>query len=437
MGLSIWLAGQGTGGNASAVNTTQYWHIIGGNGPSTTEANTQITAYTAGTFSSFRVRTQANTVSAATTFRLRKNTAAGNSTVSIAASTTGFATDTTHTDTIAANDLINIQSVPGTGSTGTFTPAFYATDFTPSTSTDTVTRFAFSHGATSGSALNPGSVSTYYFPLSGQFFTSGTGGTTEINYQTGTISAGTFRNLSCKITANTRTSVQTVRLRKNSANSAQSLSITGNGTGYFRDSTNTDTAASADKWNYSFTTDASGTSFSTSFANISIEFLSTASPGVSFYTMGNTSNSASTQAKSTTAYYNLGGRSTSQTTESLVQLPMYSTTLEFSGVGAMIAANALTAATTVTLRKNAANTLLQASIAAAATGVISDTADTIAVTTGDLMNIAVVTGTGGGAAVLTYAAFTATATEGTGAPPNSIDTTVEMITLGNKIITIV
>lgn len=62
--------------------------------------------------------TQNTGSSAASTLTLRKNTANGNSTVSVGAATTGFFRDSSHTDTfVAGSDLIAYQLVFGTGTT--------------------------------------------------------------------------------------------------------------------------------------------------------------------------------------------------------------------------------------------------------------------------------------------------------------------------------
>ena len=69
------------------------------------EADRQVTARVAGSFSKLSARVVVNTLStAATTFRFRVNAGAVNQVVSFAAGATGWATDSSNSDAVADGD---------------------------------------------------------------------------------------------------------------------------------------------------------------------------------------------------------------------------------------------------------------------------------------------------------------------------------------------
>lgn len=109
----------GIAGNASTVNAnlTRYIPAIGDSNPDPTESNRKSLAQLAFTGSLAECYISANTVSAASTLNFRKNSANGNQSVSITASTTGWFVDSINTDSVATTDYIDFQIV--TGATGT------------------------------------------------------------------------------------------------------------------------------------------------------------------------------------------------------------------------------------------------------------------------------------------------------------------------------
>ncbi len=106
-----------SGGLIANANTTSYFLPCGQNTMSATESDAQNQAQLAFTASNLEGYISANTVTATSTFRLRKNTADGNMNFTVASSTTGYFEDVTNTDSIAANDIFNYSLV--TGATGT------------------------------------------------------------------------------------------------------------------------------------------------------------------------------------------------------------------------------------------------------------------------------------------------------------------------------
>ncbi len=105
-------------GVSQNINQTRYLKFGGGLILSdTTDSAAQQTSRFAFTASHLNIYLSANTVTATSTLRSRVNTANGNQSVSITASTTGRFEDTTNSDTIASGALINAQIV--IGATGT------------------------------------------------------------------------------------------------------------------------------------------------------------------------------------------------------------------------------------------------------------------------------------------------------------------------------
>lgn len=158
------------------------------------------------------------------TGRVRKNTANGNQSVSITASTTGEFEDLTNSDAVVAGDKLCYSITTGAGGT-TFVPTIMSILF--SATTNTVERFV-------GQAV---SSTTNRMAFAGV----GGGTTTESRAQLKVKTAGTFKNMLVNYSANTRDSTTTVAFRKNSANGNMSISVLAGVTGEVEDTSNTDT----------------------------------------------------------------------------------------------------------------------------------------------------------------------------------------------------
>jgi hypothetical protein len=99
-------------------NVTEYYTLGGGLMEGvTTESQAQIKPRTTLTLSNLTVYARANTITAPSTVRLRKNGADGNLVCNIGSSATGFIVDTTNTDIIGPDDLFCLKVT--TGATGT------------------------------------------------------------------------------------------------------------------------------------------------------------------------------------------------------------------------------------------------------------------------------------------------------------------------------
>lgn len=104
-------------GSSVNANLTRYIGIGSDGTPDATEANTAGLAQVAGTYSFLACYVSANTVSAGSTLKFRKNSGNGNQSVSITASTTGLFEDTSNSDSVLSTDTIDTQLI--TGATGT------------------------------------------------------------------------------------------------------------------------------------------------------------------------------------------------------------------------------------------------------------------------------------------------------------------------------
>lgn len=227
---------------AVAAGVTNYIFIGAGSlGANTTEAPAQRTMRKAGTFSRLYVSVSANTLSGSCVVTLRKNTAAGNLTVTIPAGTTGRFVDTAHTDAISLADLAAVQVAAAAGS-GSITIVAILLNFGLAGTAATALLGADSVGA----AMTATASATRFLPPCAAVQTAIT---TEAAGAPKVDIAGTFRNLQVYVTANTRTTTSTIQFRKNGGNGNQVISIGAGVTGFLEDAVNTDAVVAGDTIN--------------------------------------------------------------------------------------------------------------------------------------------------------------------------------------------
>jgi len=361
------------GSNGSAGNAAGTFYYPIGNShtitAATTESNVQFPFRQAGTFSFFRVRISANTVTASSTFNFRINGAAGNQTVSVASSTTGEFIDTTNTDTISSGDLVNLQLVAG-GTGTSISMSEQGVSFTPSSG-------AYSFYACVIN-FNAAASTSYYFALGGTLTTTNT---TEANVQVTARCSGTLKNGYARISSNGRSSATTIKSRKNGADGNISISITASTTGIFEDTSNTDSISSGDTVNMSFVS-GSGTGTTQGYAGASYV------PGVDnklFY-ITSVAGGGPVIAGATT-YTPTGGIINGSGTEASAQI-----TSEYAWTASRLfcysPTNASSAgSTTVVLRKNGSDGNNSISIGTGATGYFEDTTHTDSIAVSDKVTI--------------------------------------------------
>ena len=419
------LVSSNTAFGSSTANTTAYIPPIGSS-PNTTlnnvEDNAKALLRTPGTLSGLNINIHSNSVSGGTsTVVLRINGANANNTLSIGASTTGQFLDTSSTDTISAGDIIDIAFTPGAAA-GTVTVGSSKLAFdTNASATSTVSRVgAFSASPNSSTTSNN---STYYFSLFGVDVSTNTN---EANTQVQQNYAGTFKNMAIKVTTNSRANTTTVRFRKNTANGNMNIPISAGTTGWFEDTTNTDTVAVNDLCNFSLSMGAGTVAFA--HTGILADYETTTNPGTGQLGLGYFTTVSFNKA--TTGYMAFSGRLGTDANESKQQTKV-NDAYTFKGIGIRLSANTVTATSHMIFRVNSTDTALDVSMAASTTGWFTDTSHNITTTDGDLVNMKLATGATGTSITMT-AAVLYTEIAGT---VTDIDMTPNLITLQNKFIT--
>ncbi len=232
----------------SVASTTSPLPIHGAPQTAATESDLQLRFWKGGTLDRLYTNIRANTRSDATTLKTRINGADGNISVSIPASTTGVFSDTSNSDTIADDDLVNLALVTGAG-TGSITPR---TTYSVFSATE-----RYSYFQCAGSSLQVNANLTRYNIL--QYLSLQNANETLMTTQVGV--ADTYlSHLRAYVGTNSITPSTTVKLRLNNADAGPTVSIGSSATGEFTDTTNGFLCASeTDKVNYCVVTGAGGT----------------------------------------------------------------------------------------------------------------------------------------------------------------------------------
>lgn len=321
-----------------------------------TESNALIAWRTAGTFSNMYCRIGSNTVTATTTITFRKNTAAGNQTISIPSSTTGEFSDSTHTDTVVAGDTVDYQVV--IGATGT-SISFLALNTVFTATSGTVLRFT----QTNASAVADSTASSTLFagicgPI--KALTS-----TEANTQFKVKAAFTLQNFYTKITANTKVTTSTVGSRKNGGIGNLIVSVPALTTGVFEDLTHSDSLVSGDLINYYLTQGAGATS-------ISVLFLSAELASATNQNHCVAADQAGASAATGTGFFPIGG-DVGATTSTTAAQSSVSFGYTASNLECFISTNAAASPKVLSFQKNGVDGNQTISIPAGTTGYFEDT----------------------------------------------------------------
>ena len=338
-----------------------------------TESQANVIWRTAATISNFYVRVTSND-RASSTFRIRKNTANGNGVIVVGASATGEFEDTTNSDSIAAGDNVCYNLVTGAG----------GTTFIYSVLAWTVSSDVWFGGQSYGGGTQVAGASVVnYYGLAGD----GGNDTTENRSKTKFAYAGTLKNLYVNINTNGRSTTTNVRSRKNTANGNLLIAIGAGVTGVLEDTANSDTIAVGDLVNLSIT---NGTATGTiAFHQYKVEFASTTGWMQTAHRGAGTALGAGA-----TIFSSIGAFQTTATEsnwQTLSKGPYIARRLQ-----AFISANATTGGSaSVRFRKNAANGNQLLSPGAGTTGFFEDTTNTDTFDVADVIDVTVITGTGG------------------------------------------
>lgn len=317
------------------------------------------------TLKNLYVSVASNTRSASVVFMTRKNSADTALTVTVPATTTGTFTDLTNTATFTAGDTISIRRALGGGSGAVFGNWGVESETSGQ---------SFAVLSATGSMSLANASTTRYVPVVGRQTGYATG---ESATQLPVATAGTWSNLAVYCTA-ARATGSVARSRVNGSFGNQTVTISG--TGLFEDLSNSDAVTAGDllAWSVTHTT---GSDTFTCTMHSSVFTPSTARE--TFIGSGATAGSCFTV--SSTVYSPIYGLST--TTSATEDLATVNSPLDgtFSKLHVYCYANACSTDSTVTLRKNTADTALTVTIGAAVTGDITDVSNSVSVTSGDAL----------------------------------------------------
>lgn len=259
--LMKWGGTGGTGGTAfTSVSTTTFHRLSGGvTTTETTEADAQSQINSAGTWQHLFTYISANTRTDTFTIKSRKNAADGNQVLSIATTTTGAFEDTSNTDSIIVNDLLNYSLATDIG-INSITVQHVSSEYLTTNNT-----FTSVLGERSG--VNMASDVDTLNPIGGSIRRESIA---ESLIATDTNLNANISNLWLYASANTLNGNTPFTLRRNQADTSVTISITASTTGAFEDTTNTAVFIPTDEIN--ILGDDNSTAGNMTYKNISILF---------------------------------------------------------------------------------------------------------------------------------------------------------------------
>jgi len=390
--MPSWLIANGTYIDGPTVNTTRYNHPIGNGSFHATETFQQLLVRDSYTISKLYIYVVSNDTTT-TTVKSRKQTppgaaADGNQSISIGDSATGAFTDAVNSDSLVDGDLFCTQFVTAGGSSLRFSIVSYILS-TVSNTTPILATSYYPGLTTQAKAL------VRCYTIAGKLAGTATESATYYTFRV----AATLSNLRIYISANTVTAVSTL-ITKNGANPRnQSVSIPASTSGAFEDTVNTDNVADGEDVHYQLTTGATGTSLT--ICSIQVKSNSEGRQ-VAAATPGTT-----TLAIALTRYVGIEGNSQSYGTDETLVQATARCSFTAKNMYVNISANTVTAASTLTLRKDTANSTLTVSVPSTLTGQFEDIdpAHAVDFVAASLINWGIVTGATGTAITIVCIGF--------------------------------
>ena len=351
--------------NTSALNNTQgpsitrYFPVsISYLSLNSTEANVSAIFRTAGVLSGLVFRVGFNGLQTST-LQIRKNSSTnGNAAVSIPTTTTGQFTESSDiSDSVTAGDTWAFSLTTGANASS-LTIVNCNMKFFPSDNTLTMSKFI----SNNDSGLSLSAISTEYLSLTGFLSKSAT----EADMTAPFYTAGTLKNMSIYVSANSRTNSSSFGSRIAGSPGNLAISVSASSTGSFEDTSNTDSVTSGNDINFYKTFSAgSGT---LTLQQIGAEFIT--SYDLVTASIGNTTNGSAT-----TTYYICAG-SHGNFTESWVGI-LANIRAIFANLTLIVKTNSLDSGTsTFKLRYSSSSHNLSVSITFATTGEFTDTSNT-------------------------------------------------------------
>ncbi len=361
--------------NAANIGNSTFAAIGGGiifPGATGTQA---VSIREAGTFS-YMAHNRRTPGSGSSTTRLQVN--GSNVTSVVTQSATGYLEDTTHTDTISANDTV--QTAFTDGSTN---PSYSLVKLVFGASSDTICYHIASGDVTNYDAAS----STRFIKFAGQQVADGS--TNEAQQQLKMRAAGTVESFQCNVTSNARVNTSTLNIRVNGSAVNGTLSIGAGVTGRIVDDSNTDTIAAGDLL-------CAGITLSTgvedlNLGNVACMVRTTTGASDLWY---EPENFVGRNASATANYMPVGGcwiiGNTSEGAASLK--PGFNCTI--SNLRTYISSNSYSGSSTIKVMKNG-SAVLTLTINAGATGWQENTSDSVSIAAGDTISYECVGGTTG------------------------------------------
>lgn len=212
--------------------------------------------------SRFQMHVSANARTTNTTFRTRVNTANGAQSVVVGSGQTGRFVDTTNTDTLVDSDLYCFQYVTGTG-TQTLTVHMLAVGFQTATNWQELIV-----GNAAGLPYTNNDETIFLKPVGDLGFTTPV--TDETNRKMALDKITAVSNLRIRLNANARAVTQTCTLRKNGADTSQTVSIGASQTGTFEDTSTVTDVDVADEIAIAVATGVSASSATIKWAGLTM-----------------------------------------------------------------------------------------------------------------------------------------------------------------------
>lgn len=377
---SVVLLGSRTAGIAAIGTTARFFPVaMGFIQGFLTESLSTITFREAGTLSNLSVRVVSNDHTTSLTFRIRKNTADGNQTLSYGASETGYKTDSSNTDTVSAGDTFSLRGI-GVGGTSAVV-SIISFLFTPSSGQPV--------RMINQSNTNIGFVnSTQYTQFCGRARYE----TTESLSQFRILGPGTLKNLQV-LGTNAGSTAVVVNSRVQSADGTLTHSNPASGTGG-EDTTHTDTLAEDNVVGLRVTTGSGHVDFS--YAQLILDLALTT--GFQYVA---TATSDVTFGTSITTYFPLAGDLGGDTTENNVKAKSIKHQ-RLSKLSINVPTNTISANSTLRLLKNGVDTALVVTIPSNTTGTFQDSTHSVKVAPNDDLSLRLVTGATGTSLSIAY-----------------------------------
>ena len=371
------------GGQALATTANRFGSLIGRLTFRTTESETEHKALASFTLANLFVRCTVNGLTAGSkVVTSRINRVNGNLTVSFAAGVTGLAEDLVNTDALVDGNEFNAILTGGNGAESVTFTIEAATLQHASSDIPLL-------GATPSSTVNFG-AGTRFFGLMGE----GASGSAEAAHQYIFRVAATLSKMMANVPVSSTNGDYTYKSRKNTADGAQTVTITAGVTGQFEDTVNTDAIAAGDVANT--TVIPGGTAGGIELRTSQMQ---SAAVGRQMAATRNASNNVSSDVY--LAAEGIRGQSATQAHSQKTARTAFVAKNLFVRVGAHGASSGVD----IDFQQNDVDSALDVTIAASTTGTFEDTTDTVTMAAADRYDYFLNHGGGAGSISCTIIGF--------------------------------